>query len=333
MADLSTLKKRLGGFQKAFNGKAKHSLSLIQLVRGPPILKTPTVVSQLKDRLDEVTQANTNLTGTIEAILAIVEKEKDDKTAYDHYVDYMTKINHQFEDVRIQITEALALIETPLKTEDSKESTELEIEDEDGGKFKNSQPKSCVDLKPFVLNRRHTPETFAVWKRALEAWYVASNFEKLPLKSSQEYIRKVVEKELMALVEPSVGDDTPIFSDENSPEVDSIVSLLSGEISDRNPKVSQRFRFFQQKMGSSQTFSEFISQLRSMGNFCDLAGLDPNGLIIFYALTNLKNEGYQDLKDELLRLPPEQLTMDRVVRLTKAYESARFALSNIKRMI
>ena len=70
-----------------------------------------------------------------------------------------------------------------------------------------------------------------------------------------------------------------------------------------------------------------------MGNFCDLAGLDPNGLIIFYALTNLKNEGYQDLKDELLRLPPEQLTMDRVVRLTKAYESARFALSNIKRMI
>ena len=130
--NLSTLKKRLGGFQKAFNGKVKHSLSLIQLVKGPPIMKTPTVVSQLKDRMDEVTQANTNLTGTIEAILAIVEKEKDDKTAYDHYVDYMTKVNDEFEEVRIQITEALALIETPLKTEDSKESTELEIEDEDG---------------------------------------------------------------------------------------------------------------------------------------------------------------------------------------------------------
>ena len=68
-----------------------------------------------------------------------------------------------------------------------------------------------------------------------------------------------------------------------------------------------------------------------MGTFCDLAGVDLNGIIIFYALITLKGDIYDDLKDELLQLPPDNLTMERVLALTKAYESARFALTNMKK--
>ena len=189
----------------------------------------------------------------------------------------------------------------------------------------NFEPLHKSDLRPFVLTRQHKPETFAIWKRALEAWYQASHFEALPLKSAQEYVRKVVERELMALIEADFGDKSPIFDDENEPENTSIISLLSNEISDRSPLVSQRYSFFQQQMSKTQTFSSYIASLRTLGNFCDLPGLDPNQIIIFYALTTLKGDDYNDLRDELLCLPPEDLTLDRALRRTKTYESARFA--------
>ena len=50
MTDLSVLKKRIGGFRKHFNTKIKAANSLVKLIYGPPILKTPIVVTQLQER-------------------------------------------------------------------------------------------------------------------------------------------------------------------------------------------------------------------------------------------------------------------------------------------
>ena len=56
MTELSVLKKRIGGFRKHFNTKIKAANSLVKLIYGPPVLKTPIVVTQLQERLAECTQ-------------------------------------------------------------------------------------------------------------------------------------------------------------------------------------------------------------------------------------------------------------------------------------
>ena len=54
---LQRLKKRISGFRTAFNVKIRSADALVRLVQGPPLLKTPTVVSQLKERLTELRDA------------------------------------------------------------------------------------------------------------------------------------------------------------------------------------------------------------------------------------------------------------------------------------
>mgnify|MGYP001199586379 CR=1 FL=1 len=101
----------------------------------------------------------------------------------------------------------------------------------------------------------------------------------------------------MALIEPDVAADSPVFPDEEWTEAVAIVDLLDTEITARNPIMSRRYGFFQSQMSRTQTFSQYLAHLRDIGNFCDLESLTPNGIVIFIAITTMCPE-YEDLLDD-----------------------------------
>ena len=83
-------------------------------------------------------------------------------------------------------------------------------------------------------------------------------------------------------------------------------------------------------MSSTQTMTEYISQLRELGAHAQLADLDANSFICFYALATVRDT-YQDVREDALKLDPAEVTLDKVMKLAKSFETANFAMKNMNK--
>ena len=62
-------------------------------------MKTSTVLSQLLERKAECGESLAKLKVVIDSILSLVETD-DDKTSFDHYVNYLDAVAKEFEDMQ-----------------------------------------------------------------------------------------------------------------------------------------------------------------------------------------------------------------------------------------
>ena len=282
------------------------------------------VVTQLKSYLTEVAASYTQLQQVLQKIIDLVIIDTDDQPLK-HYEGYLATVTDIYEETRGQLVMSLAEVETqpvPAARED-----DIEVSDEEGSAASGSKrtrsppPKSCTDLKPPLLQKYFKPVQFAAWKRKLNVWFEASRFSKLHISCQQEYLRGCVAENLMALIEPDVAADSPVFPDEEWTEAVAIVDLLDTEITARNPIMSRRYGFFQSQMSRTQTFSQYLAHLRDIGNFCDLESLTPNGIVIFIAITTMCPE-YEDLLDDVLKLDPSKLDLKTLIDMSRTFETS-----------
>ena len=134
----------------------------------------------------------------------------------------------------------------------------------------------------------------------------------------------------MRLIEADIGDDTPVFPDVDRAELSSLTEMLDNEITARNPVMSRRLKFFQSRMSKTNTFSQYVAYLREIGNFCHLEELDPNGILIFLAISTITDE-YIDLLDDILKVKPEELTLKKLLQMAKIFESSNVAKKSMKK--
>ena len=330
--DLAVLKRRVAGFRTAFNNKVKTSGNLSAGVMGPPINRAPIVVLQLQTYLKEVTSSFNQLNKVLSQILALVVTDEDSKQ-FDHYSEYVTAVTEIFEDTRSELTLTLSTIETPVIVASKEDSSDNEIDSASGARSTRTRsppPKSCTDLKPDKLQKHYKPAQFAAWLRKLKVWFEASRFARLHVSCQQEYLRGCVADSLMALIEPDVAADSPVFPIDEFADVVAIVDLLDTEITSRNPIMSRRYAFFQTQMSRNQTFSQYLAHLRDVGNFCELDSLNHNGIIIFIAITSICSD-YEDLLDDVLKLDPSKLDLKTLIDMARTFETSEAAKKAFKK--
>ena len=329
--ELQVLKRRVAGFRTAFNNKLKASDSLSDGVMGPPINRAPVVVLQLQTYLKEVASSFNQLNKVLLQILDLVVTDENSQQ-YDHYSEYVSKVTGEYEDIRAKLTMTLAAVEKPIDVAPKGDSSDSDSDSTSGGsrRARSPPPKSCTDLKPDKLQKHYKPAQFAAWLRKLKVWFEASRFTKLHVSCQQEYLRGCVADSLMALVEPDVGADSPVFPLDDFADVVAIVDLLEAEITSRNPIMSRRYAFFQTQMSRSQTFSQYLAHLRDVGNFCELDSLDQNGIIIFIAITSMSSE-YEDLLDDVLKLNPSKLDLKTLIEMARTFETSASAKKAFKK--
>ena len=117
---------------------------------------------------------------------------------------------------------------------------------------------------------------------------------------------------------------------EDKPELGSVLDLLKAECLARHPMVGRRYELFRTEQAAGTSLSEYINKLRDSATNAELTDLDANGLICFYALATCKDT-YLSVKEDALKLPPEELTLDKLMSLARIHESAQNALRDISR--
>ena len=330
--ELQVLKRRVAGFRTAFNNKVKTSNNLSDGVMGPPVNRAPVVLLQLQTYLKEVTSSYDQLNKVLSQILDLVITD-DDSQQYDHYSEYVTKVTKEYEEIRAKLTITLAAVEKPIDVAPQEDSSDSDSDSTSGARSRRTRsppPKSCTDLKPDKLQKHYKPAQFAAWLRKLKVWFEASRFAKLHISCQQEYLRGCVADSLMALIEPDIGADSPVFPLDDFADMVAIVDLLEQEITSRNPIMSRRYAFFQTQMSRNQTFSQYLAHLRDVGNFCDLDSLSHNGIIIFIALTSMSSD-YEDLLDDVLKLDPNKLDLKTLIDMARTFETSESAKKTLKK--
>ena len=94
--------------------------------------------------------------------------------------------------------------------------------------------------------------------------------------------------------------------------------------------VGRRYELFCTEKAAGTSLREYINKLRDSATNAELTDLDANGLICFYALATCKGT-YLSVKEDALKLPPEELTLDKLMSLARIHESAQKALRDISR--
>ena len=334
MTTLPILKRQVAGYRTSFNNKIDAASNLAKQVAGPPVNRAPIIVKQLQARVVEVENSYAVLKKVIDQIINVVVKD-DDTANYDHYTKYLDTVSQEFEQVRNALVVTLADVETiPVPTPKDKDSDDESDSDDGGGggarRARSPLPKAVSDLKPPVLKKGFEKSSFSIWLRKLKAYFNASHFEKLPILSQQEYVRSCVSDDLMRLIEADIGEETPVFPDTDRPELSSLTEMLDNEITARNPVMSRRLKFFQSRMSKTNTFSQYVAYLREIGNFCHLEELDPNGILIFLAISTI-NDDYVELLDDILKVKPEELTLKKLLQMSKIFESSNVAKKSMKK--
>ena len=81
------------------------------------------------------------------------------------------------------------------------------------------RPKACSNLRPEKLTKDPKPAQFQRWMRSLIAYWDASHFAYSTPATQHEYLRKVVDKGLMQLIEKNIKNDMPVVPIEDKPEL------------------------------------------------------------------------------------------------------------------
>ena len=134
----------------------------------------------------------------------------------------------------------------------------------------------------------------------------------------------------MLLIENSIKPDMPVLPIEEKPELGSVLDLLSAECLARHPMVSRRYELFPMEQSAGSTLTEYINRLRDTATNAELAAIEPNDFICFYALATCKDT-FQTVKEDALKLPPEELNLERLMTLARQFETAGFALNDMNR--
>ena len=330
---ITVLRRRIGSFHKALNTKLKSGHSLSKQAIGPLILYSLPIAKQVQQLLDELNESYDNLKTTLVAIINRVEADNDN-TNYDYYTEYLNTINTEFDECRLYITIALGTVSATPSASIAADDKEL---DSAGGadgsaaaaKVCKVRPKAVRDLQPEKLTKETKPAQFQIWTRSLRAYWLASQFPLCVPETQHEYLRKVVDSKLMLLIENSIKPDMPVLPIDDKPQLGSVLDLLSAECLARHPMVSRRYELFRMEQAAGSTLTEYINRLRDPATNAELVAIEPSDFICFYALATCKDT-FHSVKEDALKVPPEELNLEKLMTLARKFENVEFALNNMR---
>jgi len=285
--------------------------------------------------LAELDEPFNKLQAVLQDIITRVETDDAD-AGFQHYNEYLNKLTSELDEAKQYITSAIEAVGKQPKANSIVAPSDSSGESSnDGGGSGNARtrrrrPKACSDLHPDKLTKDTEPAQFQTWMRSLIAYWNASHFEYSTPATQHEYLWKIVDKGLMQLIEKNIKNDMPVVPIENKPELGSVLDLLKAECLAMHPMVGRRYELFCTEQAAGASLSEYINKLRDSATNTELTDLDANGLICFYVLATCKDT-YLSVKEDVLKLPPEELTLDKLMSLARIHELPQNALRDIDR--
>ena len=177
-----------------------------------------------------------------------------------------------------------------------------------GGEVGKGHAKVDRDLRPEPLT--HTP-TLPQWRAFKRQWTIYSatggiNTSSLALQ--QGYLCSVVNYDLQRKCD---------FKDEDT--VAQMMAKLEEKISDLNPLVLRRLKYFANKQAKDEQFSTTILRLRELEAISEIEALSTEDVKAFVMLTSVSDN---DLRQELLE-SDTALTTKNIESVTAKYEATR----------
>ena len=177
-----------------------------------------------------------------------------------------------------------------------------------GGGAGKGHAKVDRDLRPEPLT--HTP-TLPQWRAFKRQWAIYSatgGINSSPLALQQGYLCSVINYDLQRKCD---------FKDEDT--VAQMMTKLEDKISDLNPLVLRRLKYFATKQAKEELFSTTILRLRELEAISDIEALGTEDVKAFVMLTSVSDN---DLRQELLE-SDTALTTKNIESVTAKFEATR----------
>ena len=154
---------------------------MVDLVTVPPINKSETVRTQLKQRLDEVQEAWLKLKALLDEVVDYyIDNPTEDIAGAkgvkgsQHYADYREDKSCKYDVCRSKLIMAIA------KLEPSEAQAHVSVAEDDEEAAAPVEvvrpPKAVAELKPNKLQKNIQPVQFESWKKGLKTYWEASRF-------------------------------------------------------------------------------------------------------------------------------------------------------------
>eukprot|EP00095_Tigriopus_kingsejongensis_P003476 maker-scaffold264_size232020-snap-gene-0.9 protein:Tk03476 transcript:maker-scaffold264_size232020-snap-gene-0.9-mRNA-1 annotation:"iduronate 2-sulfatase" len=142
------------------------------------------------------------------------------------------------------------------------------------------QPRPIEALRPTTLTREFTPTEFRSWTARFKAYFSSSGLDKCSIPEQHAYLNMCLDTDLEAKIHLRMDNATPVFGETK----ECCFSFLQEEFLLAYPISSRRHNFFSAKQSHGQTFMDFSTQLRKMGEEADLASLSVEDI---FAIVNV----------------------------------------------
>eukprot|EP00095_Tigriopus_kingsejongensis_P001396 maker-scaffold205_size259573-snap-gene-1.45 protein:Tk01396 transcript:maker-scaffold205_size259573-snap-gene-1.45-mRNA-1 annotation:"hypothetical protein DAPPUDRAFT_304267" len=249
--DFATLSRSLTGYKSHLTRQINSLNKLIEFasVTGPSAL----ITNELQDALGKAKIAFSK----VEEILGYLEIAEPEKA--ETYQAALTSEQDRLDTQTRLILQAIAT-----RTDVAHDSPRLNASQPP---LSDRQYKPNQALKPFTLNRDHTPVEMRAWVNKFKAYYSSSHMDKLSIPEQHAYFTICIDDYLVTRLRDQMLPSTTIYGD------DGCISLLEEEFLQSYPMFARRLDFFRYSQASGQLFTDWSAELRSKGDEADLSGL------------------------------------------------------------
>lgn len=185
-------------------------------------------------------------------------------------------------------------------------------------------PKENAALRPPLLLHTDTPSVLTAWIKQFKAWFKSSHFDLEPDRDTQlAYFYTWIDDTLSKRIDPLLEVTLPILPARDGDP--SCLKVLDEEFTRIYPTFNRRLDFFRYQSTDGQSFTDFATQLESLGSAAELEDIDPDTLFIYRALTGFKDES---IRNEFLKL--KDPTKRELIDLGQRLESAKIAKQKLQ---
>ena len=292
----------------AHKGKKTEALKEItNRLEDVKTLATPTSVRLLNERIRAFEQKCEDIELAIDVLVTICP-EMNDTLAAD--LEAMTRDKIQLDKEVCQAytnapAEARDLMD-PIRAGPTNANNEVKV-------------KVRTDLKPEILTADSTPVEYKIWAKSWKVFFLSSNYNIAPLIEQQQAIFQLLDKALAAKVRSRIGDDTPIFSNEDDEETrfrgGSVMNVLENTFRISNPLFRRRCELIHMKPSKGEKFSNYMARLIEMSEECGLHELKHEDFVLLVATMHCNKD---ELRREIKRI--REPTWIEVEALVEDYE-------------
>ena len=215
----------------------------------------------------------------------------------EHYADREVELNAEADRADAAVNRILRAVEAGQDSPSQRPGTSPATT-----AIKPDRVKPNKALEPHVVSRDHNTVEMKSWCKKFKAWFTSSNMAAASVQEEQAYFRMVIDVHLEMKLSTKIQETMPVFGSDTQV---SGMGLLEEEFLVKYPLLARRVEFFESTQTTGQSFSDWSSKVKALGDEATLSDLSTDGIYVMRYIT-----GTVDMKLRERFLKEESPTME-----------------------